>query len=141
MGGSRQVAKYWMIFIVFFVSLSALVVFSPPHGEVAGRRSWTSRREEPALSTSDGRQGDAGMHHILSNRYSLLELIYPGFRLRIFTVRVLTFKLTMMIVRCCQHFFVCVSLSFGHARTYEVVTKRSLHLGYFSSSWLGIQTQ
>ena len=70
-------------FVLFFVSFSVLVGVSSPDGEVTGQRSWSSRRKEPVFPTHDGRQGDASMHHILFNRYPLLELIYPGFWLRI----------------------------------------------------------
>ena len=44
LGGARQVARDLIICIVVLVSLSALVDFSSPDGEVTGQRSWTSRR-------------------------------------------------------------------------------------------------
>ena len=52
------------------------------------------RGEEDPPFQATKRQGDAGMHRILLNRYPMLNLVYPGFCLHIFHF-ILALKLTL----------------------------------------------
>ena len=79
-GCVAAIAKDRLFHRFLYISLCALVVFSSPDGvSEAGPRG----EEDPPFQATE-RQGDAGMHRILFNRYPMLKVVYLGFWLHMF---------------------------------------------------------
>ena len=103
---------------------------SSPIGEVSGQGIWLSRREEPVRPASrrEARRCTYSSYTNSDHRYSLLELIYPGFLVAI-CAQVYILRISIdSVCWFCLHFFVCCPLSIDQAMIHEIVNLRPFHL-------------